>query len=396
MLWILWLQVLIRGAWIHRGDGSLAVQGDVLFQGDSIVQVAPIIPAQPQYKVIEARGKHLYPALIGLNTPVGLVEIEAVRATRDEAEVGEFTPEATAYTAFNIDSRVLPTLRANGILYVEATPRSGLIAGQSSLMRLRGRTREEARVLPSAALHLYPPSLRPSIYASPEDQKKQREQAQAAWKRIEDYLEKAQRWCRGDSAQQNISFAALCPYFQGTKPVVWHVETAEDIEAAVKLSLRYQLRPTIAGGSEAIRLASFLREHRVPVIVVRTHRLPPTEDSPIDYAYTLPKALLDSGLTVILAHESFWNQRNLSYQAGTAAAYGVSPEQALAMITSIPAQWLGLERIGRIAPGYKASLLLCEGDILDVPSSRLLQAWIEGELVDLTDNPQEILYRKYR
>lgn len=396
IFWGLWIQILLRGVWIHRGDGSLAVQGDVLISGDTIAAVSSVIAAQPGFTVIEARGKHLYPALVSLGTPVGLIEIEAVRATRDNAEVGDFTPEASAYTAFNIDSRVLPTLRANGILYVESVPQGGLIAGRSCVMRLSGRTREEAVANPVAALHIYPPSLRPSIYIAHEDQKKAHENALAAWKRIENYLEQAKRWCLGDSTEQNISYAALCPYLKGEKPTAWHVETAEDIEAAIKISQKYGLRSAIVGGSEAVRVAEVLRRNNIPVVLPRTHRLPPSEDAPIDYSYTLPKVLLDSGVTVILSHESFWNQRNLSYQAGTASAYGVFSEQAVAMLTSVPARWLGLDRVGLIAPGYKASLVLCEGDITDVASSRVLRLWLEGREVPLSDNPQEVLFNRYR
>ncbi|MCX8113334.1 MAG: amidohydrolase family protein [Bacteroidia bacterium] len=396
-MWGIWLQILLRGVWIHRGDGSPAAQADVLLQGDTIAAIAPTINAKPEYKVLqETQGKHLYPALIAIGTPTGLIEIEAVRATRDNAEVGDFTPEAQAYTAFNIDSRVLPTLRANGILYVESTPQGGIIAGRSAVMRLTGRTREEAVILPDAVLHVYPPSLHPSVYASPEEQKKSREKAQESWKQLEAYLENAQRWCKGDSSQLNLGFAALCPFIRREKPVAFHAEMAEDIEAAIRLSTKYGFRLAIIGGAEALQVAPLLQAHQVPVILRRTHRLPPNEDAPIDYFYTLPKALLDRGLTVILCHDSFWNQRNLSYQAGTAVAYGVSPEKALAMITSLPAQWLGLSKVGLIAVGYKASLILCEGDVLDIPRSRILRAWIEGQEVDLSDNPQEALYQKYR
>lgn len=394
--WILWGQILIRGAWIHRGDGSLPVRGDVLIQGDSIAAVGPVVTALPGYQVIEAGGKHLYPALIGLNTPVGLIEIEAVRATRDQAEVGDFTPEVCAYTAFNVDSRVLPTLRANGILYAESAPQGGVIAGQSAVMRLFGRTREEAVVKPIAALHLYPPSLRPWLYASYEDQKKAVERAQKTWEALDQYLEKAARWCQGDSSEKDLRLRALCPYLRGEYPVIWHVEAAEDIEAVLHLSQKWGLKAAIAGGSEAPKVASALRKAAVPVILTRTHQLPPAEDAPVDYPYTLPKVLRDSGITVLLAHESFWNQRNLSYNAGTAAAYGLSPEESLSLLTDKPAQWLGLRRLGRIAPGYLASLLLVEGDLLDMPTSTIQKIWLEGREIPLSDNPQEQLFQKYR
>ncbi|MCS7189429.1 MAG: hypothetical protein RMJ66_06790, partial [Bacteroidia bacterium] len=351
--WILWGQILIRGAWLHRGDGSLCVQADVLIQGDSIAAIGPVLSALPHFQVIEARGMHLYPALISLGTPVGLIEIEAVRATRDHIEVGDFTPEVEAYTAFNVDSKILSTLIAVGIVYVESTPQGGLIAGQSALMKVVGRTKEEAVVLPIAALHLYPPTQRPNPYAPYEEQKKQAEKAKAAWNKIDSYLQKAARWCAGDSGEQNISFRALCPYLSRKAPVVWHVDNAEDIESAIRLSQKWGLRSAIAGGAEATRVLPLLKESSMPIILQRTHRLPHTEDAPIAESFMLPKILRDSGITVILSHESFWNQRNLPYNAGTAVAYGVPAEEALAMITREPARWLGLTRLGQIAQGYQ-------------------------------------------
>jgi imidazolonepropionase-like amidohydrolase len=79
-----------------------------------------------------------------------------------------------------------------------------------------------------------------------------------------------------------------------------------------------------------------------------------------------------------------------------AAAYGLSPVEALRLVTAAPAQWLGLSRVGRLAPGYKASLVLAEGDLLDPATSRIRYAWIEGRKVDLATNPQEILYQRYK
>jgi imidazolonepropionase-like amidohydrolase len=234
------------------------------------------------------------------------------------------------------------------------------------------------------------------LYSSYEDQKKVVEQAQKAWQKLDNYFSEADRWCKGDSAEQNLRYQALCPYLRGERPVAWHVEAAEDIAMAIRLSQKWGLKAAIYGGVEALRVASLLREAQMPVVLQRTHRLPPAEDALWTYAYELPKALRDSGVTVLLAHDSFWNQRNLSYNAGTAAAYGLPKEEALRLITDLPAQWLGLPRLGRLAPGYKASFFLTEGDLLDIPDSRLLRAWIEGKEIDLSDNPQEQLFRKYR
>ncbi len=393
---LLWGQLLIRGVYVHGGAVSPQNPVDVLIVGDTIAAVGSSLPLASGYTIVDGRGLHAYPGLIALSTPIGLVEVEAVRATRDNVEVGDYNPNALAYTAFNIDSRVLPTLLSNGILYAEAAPQGSVVAGQSALFRLRGRTREEAAALPQAALYLYPPSLRPSAALPPEKQEKVRKNALEAWAKLYEFLEKAERWCRGDSSEQDLRYAALCPYLAGQRPVVIEAIWAEDIEAALTLARRFGFRAGILDAKEADKVAAQIKAAGAVVIIQRTHALPLTEDSPWDASYTLPKRLLEKGVPVILAHESFWNQRNLAYQAGTAAAYGLSPEEALRLVTEAPAQWLGLSRVGRLAPGYKASLVLAEGDLLDPASSHIRRAWIEGKEVDLIANPQEILYQRYK
>jgi len=392
----LWGQILIRGVYVHGGPVSPQSPADILIAGDTIAAVGSNLPAAPGYTIVEGQGLHAYPGLVALSAPTGLIEVEAVRATRDARETGDYNPNALAYTAFNIDSRVLPTLVANGILYAEAAPQGSVIAGQSALFRLQGRTREEAVVLPQAALYLDPPSLRPPISLPPDKQEKARKEALTAWEKLYSFLEKAQRWCQGDSGERDLRYAALCPYFEGQRPVVIEAHWAEDIEAALSLGRRFGFRIGILGGQEADKVASELKAAKAVVILRRTHALPPTEDSPWDASFTLPRRLLEKGIPVILAHESFWNQRNLPYQAGTAAAYGLPPEEALKLITEAPAQWLGLNRLGRIAPGYKASIILTEGDLLDPPTSRVRRAWIEGKEINLSTNPQEILYQRYK
>lgn len=393
---LLWGQLLIRGVYVHGGAVSSQNPVDILISGDTIAAVGPNLPLPSGYTLVDGRGLHAYPGLIALSTPTGLVEVEAVRATRDNAEVGDYNPNALAYTAFNIDSRLLPTLLANGILYAEAAPQGSVVAGQSALFRLRGRTREEAAVLPQAVLYLYPPSLRPSAALPPEKQEKVRKNALEAWAKLCEFLERAERWCRGDSSEQDLRYAALCPYLAGQRPVVIEAVWAEDIEAALTLARRFGFRAGILDAKEADKVAAQIKAAGAVVIIQRTHALPPAEDSPWDASYTLPARLLEKGVPVILAHESFWNQRNLTYQAGTAAAYGLSPEEALRLITEAPARWLGLSRVGRLVPGYKASLVLAEGDLLDPASSRIRRAWIEGKEVDLAANPQEILYQRYK
>lgn len=129
-------KVLIQNAIIHTEDGIIE-NGVLGIQGDSIVLVADArtvrIDMSSYGKIIQADGKHVFPGFIALNSNVGLVEIESVRATLDYAEVGLLNPNVRSLASFNTDSRIIPTLRSNGILSVQVCPQSGLISGSSSV-----------------------------------------------------------------------------------------------------------------------------------------------------------------------------------------------------------------------------------------------------------------------
>ena len=97
-------------------------------------------------RVIDAKGKHVYPGLIAPMTQLGLTEIQAVAATQDLGEVGNVTPEVRAGVAINPDSTLLPVTRRNGILLAGVFPVGGLVPGQASVVRMDAWTIEDANV----------------------------------------------------------------------------------------------------------------------------------------------------------------------------------------------------------------------------------------------------------
>jgi imidazolonepropionase-like amidohydrolase len=87
--------------------------------------------------------------------------------------------------------------------------------------------------------------------------------------------------------------------------------------------------------------------------------------------------------------------RNLAFQAGQAVPYGLTKEQALMSITLNPAKILGLDhRIGTIELGKDASFILSTGDVLDMRTSQITRAFIEGRSINL-GNKQTDLYHKF-
>jgi imidazolonepropionase-like amidohydrolase len=129
--------VLVRGATVHVGDGRVIDDGAVGFRNGIIDHVGFEYGVKARYDtVIQLNGAHIYPGLILADATLGLQEVDQVRATADADETGELEPEVRAYAAFNVDSRIIPTVRANGVLLAQATPRGGLVSGTSSVMQL--------------------------------------------------------------------------------------------------------------------------------------------------------------------------------------------------------------------------------------------------------------------
>jgi imidazolonepropionase-like amidohydrolase len=129
--------IVIVNVKIHVGNGTMIEDGEIGFKNGKIDMVGPYTAKSyyPYDELIEGGGKHLYPGFILTNSTIGLREIDAVRATLDYDETGEITPEARAITSYNTDSRIIPTIRFNGVLIAQSTPRHGLIPGQSSIVR---------------------------------------------------------------------------------------------------------------------------------------------------------------------------------------------------------------------------------------------------------------------
>jgi imidazolonepropionase-like amidohydrolase len=128
-------KVYLTHATVHIGNGTVLSDATVGFDSGKIVlvQQSPTFKTdETMGKVIDCTGKHIYPGLIALNTYLGLSEVESVRATNDMAEQGAFNPNARTIIAYNAESKVIPTVRSNGILYTQICPQGNRISGTSN------------------------------------------------------------------------------------------------------------------------------------------------------------------------------------------------------------------------------------------------------------------------
>jgi imidazolonepropionase-like amidohydrolase len=401
----------IRGARIVTVSGPVIEKGTVVVEKGRIVAVGPDVPVPAGATVVDGSGKTLYPGLVDALTTFGLAEVASVPASLDTTEVGDMNPHARAWVALHPDSELVPVARANGVTTVLSAPAGGLVSGQSALVRLAGTTPAAMIVKAPAALHAVYPSGRPPfdlarLFEEPELKtlaerlKDQEKNQKKALDRLAGLLAeaKADAAARSDATrpapETSMALEALAPFARGEAPIVMRADEEDDVRAAVRFASENGLKLVIAGGLEAWRCAELLKEKDVAVLL-KVLRLPARESDPYDAPYANAAALHRAGVRFAIVSDDSENVRNLPYEAAMAATYGLPEAAALRAITLSPAEIFGVaDRIGQIAPGREANLVLATGDILDT-RTQVTHVFVGGAAQSL-ETRHTRLYERYK
>lgn len=397
-------RILLSRATVHTGNGRTINQGLVGIEGDEIVLVenalAYTLDKSEWDTIIDLRGKHIYPAFIAPNSTLGLTEIDAVRATNDFDEVGAFNPHVRSLIAFNAESEVSATVKTNGVLYAQATPQGGIISGSSSIMELEGWNWEDAVIKVDDGIHLnWPSTLQGGgWWAEPSPKEKNKNYSKQV-KRIEDFFKAAKSYSKKhDDFDQR--YDAMVNMFDGEKRLYIHANELKALLDVIDFVKEFDIEfPVIIGGYDAHLVAKQLVDNEIPVIIKGGHTLPENDDDPVDLPYRLPKLLQDEGVLFCIQNSGrmeTMNTRNLPFLAGTAMAYGLTEDQAIAAVSLNTAKIIGLgEQLGSLEEGKKASLFVSEGDALDMRTNDVILAMIAGRFINLTNRQLE-LYQRYK
>ncbi len=398
-------RILLANGVAHIGNGQVLENSYIAIKDGKIDMVADarltrLDPAQFD-TTINISGKHVYPGLIAPNCILGLQEAEAVRQTSDYAEVGEYNPHIRSLIAYNAESKILETVKANGVLYTQSTPRYGVISGMSSILATDGWNWEDAVIKADDGVHVNFPNTmqKRGWWAEPLPSEKNVRYADQL-NELAAFFDNAQAYSKTQNVMdKNLRFEAMKGIFDGTKNLYIHADYVKDIIGAVNFAKRYNIKKMVlVGGRESYKVTKLLRENNVAVMVNRLHDLPDLPELDTDILYKLPYLLQKDSVTFCIQNQGdmeAMNARNLAFLAGTAAAYGLTKEQALQSITLSPAKILGVDNlIGSIETGKLASIVVSDGDILDMKSNNIILAFVNGRSIKLT-NFQNDLYKKY-
>ena len=398
--------VLITGATLHVGNGTVVPNATVAFDKGRLTYAGPaagFTQDRAGYEAIDATGQQLYPGLILPNTTLGLTEVESIRATVDDEEVGTLNPNVRALIAYNTDSDILATVRTNGVLLAQPTPRGGLLAGQSSVVQLDAWNWQDAVVRADDGQHLTWPGMVFRLGPNEETAafEKRQKFREARLRDLEQLFSEASAYRQQPAGRrENLRLGALAGIFDGSKTLYLHADYGKELIESVRFARRLGVQKlAVVGARDAWMVLDFLKQNDVSVVVSRIHALPRRDADDYDQPYKLPAQLQAAGIRFCLDYQGQMEtagSRNLAFIAGTAVNFGLTKEQALTAITQTPAQIMGIDKdYGTLETGKSATLVLSKGDLLDIRTNAVTHAYIDGRRISL-ENKQTYLEQKFR
>ena len=392
--------IALTNATIHVGNGQVINNGTVVLKNGKITEVganASTVGA----RIIDCSGKQIYPGLILSDVQIGLIEVPAVRATIDAGEIGEMNPSIRSLVAYNTDSKVINTLRVNGILLANIVPGGGIISGSSSVVQFDAWNWEDAAYGTDLGIHFRMPSLlnrgnrrgfggQQSNVDPVKRGLEQIENVKVFFREAKAYIAEAKH------ENTNLKFEAVRGLFDKKQKLFVHCNIVKEMLLAIDFSKEFGFDVVLVGAVDCWQIADLLKQNNIAVILNQLHNLPTMVDDDIDQPFKTPATLQQAGvLFAINDDDENTRSRNLAFNAGTSVAYGLTKEEALTAITLNAAKILGVaDKTGSIEVGKDANIVVCQGDILDMRTNIIDNAFIQGRQVDL-NNKQMQLAEKY-
>ena len=392
-------KILILNGVAHLGNGKVIENAAIAFENGKLTTVADAKTIRLDISYFDTvirlqRKQHIYPGIIAPNSTLGITEIDAVRATRDYNETGKYKAHVRSITAYNAESKITTTVRSNGVLMAQITPRGGIISGTSSIVQFDAWNWEDALIKKDDGMHLN------WVRMFNRWTGKKNKNHEKSIAELNSFFTDALAYSKKEvHAEKNLRFESMRGVFNGEKTLYIHADFVKELTEAINFSKKHTItKMVIVGGYDAHMVTDMLTESNVAVILKRVHSLPKRQEDDVYLPYKLPKMLFDAGVLFCIENSGdmeAMGTRNLPFYAGTAAAYGMDKEEALKLITLNTAKILGIDKTtGSLEVGKDATLFISDGDALDMRGNDIKTAFIQGRLIDL-DNHQKKLYRKY-
>lgn len=384
--------MLLINGYIHPVDAPDIPNGFVAFSREKITAVGPMeqAPDDSAGGLWDLKGAHVCPGFVDAHCHLGLFG----NALGFEAEDGNeatdpVTPHLRALDAVNPLDRCFAEARAAGVTTVLTVPGSANpVSGQGVILKTAGRWVDEMILAAPACMKFALGENPKTVYNDRKEGPVTRMATAALIREVLykalDYQVKKQRSLddlEDDGPEYDAKLEALLPVLAGKVPAHFHAHRADDIATALRISREFGLKPVIVHATEGHLIGELLEREGVPVI---TGPCLTDRSKPELAGMTLenPAILERRTLTAICTDHPETPIQYLPLCAAMAVRGGMDEGDALAAITRNPARILGIEdRVGSIAPGKDADLVIFEGHPFDWRNNGPVQVYLNGEPV---------------
>ena len=399
-------RILLLNGFLHVGNGETMESSAVSIENGKIKLIKNSLAFSYQATdfdtVIDLKGAHLYPGFVAPNSTLGITEIDAVRATNDFHEVGFMNPHVRTQIAYNVESKVISTVRTNGVLITQPTPRGGRISGSSAVMKMDGWNWEDATISAADGIHInWPASLQGGGWWAEPKPKEINKEYDTDKNKLYEFFDLAQAYAKGNKEENaDLRLESMVDCFKGEKRVYFHASELQQLLDVIEFAHHYKLNyPVIVGGYDAHLITPQLHDAKIPVMIERPHSLPEMEDDDVDLPFKLANLLYKGNVKFCIQNAGdmeAMNARNIPFLAGTTMSYGLTMEDAIQAVSLSACQIMGIDKnYGSIEIGKSATLFVSDGNALDMRTNNVRLALIDGKFVSL-ENSQKQLYEKYK
>jgi imidazolonepropionase-like amidohydrolase len=420
----------LTNARIVTAPGRTIEKGTVLIRDGLIAEVGPDVKVPAEARVWDMSGKTIYPGFIDSYSRLDLPETLKPEPNRTDTDPDDpnakpkevpresakgtrswnprVTPERKAADYLNLDKKATQALRDLGFASALVVPGRGIFRGSSTLINLQETDVDTMVVSPLVAQHVafdfdrdgrdgdrgYPNSLMGAIALI------RQSYLDASW------YQAAQEAYRKNPAtterpETNASLAALAEQMQ-RNPAVFEAEDELDLLRALKIADEFKLKPILFGNGYEYRVRKVLAEKKPTIILPLDFPKPPEIERPEqaleveldelqhwDRAPSNPARLAEAGIAfAFTTHKLEKPEKDFWARLRLAVRRGLNKDAALAALTITPAEMFGVsDRLGSIAPGRMANLVIASGDLFG-DDARVLTTWVDGRYYD-TDQARE-------
>ncbi|GAL66727.1 amidohydrolase family protein [Jejuia pallidilutea] len=398
-------------ATIHVSHNQSIKSGTLLIKDGKVVASGTNVTVPKDAKIIDVKGKHIYPSFIDLYSSFGIDKPKRQPRNRgdkpqyDASRTGYYwndhiMPEQHAMEQFKFDAKSANELLKAGFGVVNTHIHDGIHRGTGVLVALNINDGNDQRIINAkSAQHLsftksalskqaYPTSIMGSIAL------------------LRQFYYDADWYAKGMSKTKDLSIEA----YNANKNLVSIFEAGSKTNAlrADKIGDLFNIQYIIlGGGDEYERIPEIKATNAAFIIPVNFREAYDVENPFLTDALQLsdmkawsqepnnPKILEENGINFALTTHKLKSPEKFKSMLLKAIEYGLSKEKALEALTSMPAKLLGqASKIGSLNAGTYANFLITSGEIFD-KKTKLYENWVQGEQHVILDMNQKDISGDY-